>query len=216
MRKFEHDSSRFLAIRRGLRRPVCIFLLGVFLGLVSLVGLLLGSRTGSSEHLDPYGSGQELEHARPSAVSDALEPFANPKIPRKQPVNPVIQKRRKRSNSAVNPGVKSRVNSEVSGQEVSTVVQETARIPQIVKTVRTCHKNCTGHGTCNHVFGECRCVIGWKGEDCGVRDLRRCNEKPHQKSASLCDGSCDDERALCYCNGTHPHRPLPMQVRVFM
>jgi len=78
----------------------------------------------------------------------------------------------------------------------------------------SCPDDCHGRGVCNPTLRECRCVAGWGGRACEQRQQRRCNELPNQKSASLCDGACADDRGLCYCNGTHPDRPLPMQVRV--
>jgi hypothetical protein len=80
------------------------------------------------------------------------------------------------------------------------------------RTGSGCPRGCHGRGVCNPTLGECRCEAGWDGRACEQPQPRRCNERPHQKSASLCDGTCADDRGLCYCNGSHPDRPLPMQV----
>eukprot|EP00959_Pyramimonas_sp_CCMP1952_P276896 5788201-Pyramimonas_sp.AAC.1 len=178
MRKFEHE-TRFVSVRRGLRRPVCVVLFGVLLGIGSIVGLLLGLRAGSPQYSPTTSSPNEVSPNRLKGKSVIQQPGLQGRDPTEE--NPV---------------------EDIATARVSS---------ELVGGLRSCPKNCSGHGICNRVFGECRCTIGWKGDGCSLRDLRRCNEKPDQKSASLCDGDCDDERGLCYCNGTHPHRPLPMQ-----
>ncbi|KAK9805311.1 hypothetical protein WJX73_000673 [Symbiochloris irregularis] len=83
---------------------------------------------------------------------------------------------------------------------------------------RCSDENCNNVGNCNRDIGICDCMAGWTGDDCKTRQLRPCTNK-HRKSgfqpqgppqnssepgwtASRCAGVCDDDRAICYCNGT--------------
>ncbi|EPS65162.1 hypothetical protein M569_09618, partial [Genlisea aurea] len=90
---------------------------------------------------------------------------------------------------------------------------------QIVETIwgRSCEDECSGHGTCNFEFGQCRCFNGYDGENCSEIVKFECNypstsEEPYGRwGYSICPAHCDLTRALCFCGqGTkYPKRALP-------
>ncbi|KAK3274888.1 hypothetical protein CYMTET_16954, partial [Cymbomonas tetramitiformis] len=80
-----------------------------------------------------------------------------------------------------------------------------------LKVTGGCPAGCSGNGVCNERLGRCSCYAGWNGLKCQDAEPRHCNVNPIKRSAALCDGVCDTTTGLCYCNGSHPERPLSMQ-----
>jgi hypothetical protein len=89
---------------------------------------------------------------------------------------------------------------------------------------KPCPDNCNNVGNCNHDTGVCYCTAGWKGDDCKTREKRPCSSDDRPAGslepqshidkdgkdlnwlhpgwrASRCAGVCDDDLAMCYCDG---------------
>ncbi|KXZ53465.1 hypothetical protein GPECTOR_7g915 [Gonium pectorale] len=97
-----------------------------------------------------------------------------------------------------------------------------------------CPDSCNGVGRCNYDTGYCDCPAGWRGPGCKTRQKRPCTNlyrSPEDKnpepmshigpdkrdvnwtapniSPSRCFGVCDDDLALCYCDGPMGRIPAP-------
>ena len=89
---------------------------------------------------------------------------------------------------------------------------------------KQCPDNCNNVGNCHYDTGICYCPAGWKGDDCKTPEKRPCSSNDREvgslepqshidkegrdlgwlKSgwrASRCSGICDDDVAMCYCDG---------------
>mmetsp|Transcript_19563 Transcript_19563/g.42445 ORF Transcript_19563/g.42445 Transcript_19563/m.42445 type:complete len:788 (+) Transcript_19563:181-2544(+) len=91
---------------------------------------------------------------------------------------------------------------------------------------KACPSGCNGVGSCNYDLGICQCPAGWKGDDCKTVQKRPCtnrNRHPDDMSdeplghidehgkdinwlegggtQSRCGGICDDDIAMCWCDG---------------
>ena len=58
-----------------------------------------------------------------------------------------------------------------------------------------CAKQCSGHGTCDNLTGNCTCDLTWTDVDCGTRDL------PCPLNCSN-HGHCDRSSGKCECDAT--------------
>ncbi|KAG2494839.1 hypothetical protein HYH03_007079 [Edaphochlamys debaryana] len=101
-----------------------------------------------------------------------------------------------------------------------------------------CDPPCSRAGRCNHDTGLCECTAGWTGRDCTTPQKRPCTnrlrtpEDPSTEPASFigpdkrdldwtspvgiswppysrCAGVCDDDLAICYCDGPMGRIPAP-------
>ncbi|KAG2494841.1 hypothetical protein HYH03_007081 [Edaphochlamys debaryana] len=101
-----------------------------------------------------------------------------------------------------------------------------------------CDPPCSRAGRCNHDTGLCECTAGWTGRDCTTPQKRPCTnrlrspEDPSTVPASFigpdkrdlnwtseigmfvppdsrCAGICDDDLAICYCDGPMGRIPAP-------
>ncbi|GFR49029.1 hypothetical protein Agub_g11051, partial [Astrephomene gubernaculifera] len=90
---------------------------------------------------------------------------------------------------------------------------------------RTCPRNCSGVGNCNHDTGTCDCPAGSQGPDCGSVLLRPCTTHFRHRgdvpaghidaegrdlgltdegyTESRCTGICDPVTARCFCDGKY-------------
>eukprot|EP00884_Botryococcus_braunii_P005998 jgi/Botrbrau1/1539/Bobra.0107s0027.1 len=90
-----------------------------------------------------------------------------------------------------------------------------------------CLNDCNGAGICNWDLGVCSCIAGWGGDYCQYREARPCTSEWRKTgygpahtltpldsgwTASRCFGVCDEDVALCFCNGTYGHIPGPPEV----
>ncbi|PNH11823.1 putative glucuronosyltransferase [Tetrabaena socialis] len=89
-----------------------------------------------------------------------------------------------------------------------------------------CPDNCNNVGRCNHDTGYCDCPAGWRGPGCKIVQKRPCTRRqrahddrstepfsfigPDKRDLdwtvretiySRCGGICDDDTAICYCDG---------------
>ncbi|KAG2481857.1 hypothetical protein HYH03_019181 [Edaphochlamys debaryana] len=94
--------------------------------------------------------------------------------------------------------------------------------------------DCNNAGRCNYDTGLCECTAGWTGSDCATPQKRPCTNKqrtiadPRKEPTSFigpdkrdwdwtnmakvysrCGGVCDDDVAICYCDGPMGRIPAP-------
>ncbi|GLI69587.1 hypothetical protein VaNZ11_014246 [Volvox africanus] len=99
---------------------------------------------------------------------------------------------------------------------------------------KDCLDNCNGVGRCNYDTGHCDCPAGWKGPGCKTVQKRPCTLNlrnadmqiteplshigPDKRDLdwtaqgvtySRCGGICDDDTAICYCDGPLGRIPAP-------
>ncbi|KAJ7976815.1 exostosin family protein [Quillaja saponaria] len=94
-------------------------------------------------------------------------------------------------------------------------VTEEVNIIEIIHG-KGCKNDCSGQGVCNQEFGQCRCFLGFTGDECSERLQLNCNypgspEEPFgQWVVSICSSYCDTRTAMCFCGeGTqYPNRPV--------
>ncbi|KAG2455017.1 hypothetical protein HYH02_000842 [Chlamydomonas schloesseri] len=103
---------------------------------------------------------------------------------------------------------------------------------------KECPGGCNNVGRCNYDTGLCDCPAGWTGLGCKTPQKRPCTHKqrkgdpgenatqpyshigpdgrdldwtnvPHPQYYSRCGGICDDDVAICYCDGPMGRIPAP-------
>ncbi|GFR40871.1 hypothetical protein Agub_g1522 [Astrephomene gubernaculifera] len=99
---------------------------------------------------------------------------------------------------------------------------------------KECPDNCNNVGRCNYDTGYCDCPAGWRGPGCKTRQKRPCTTRqrapedhspdpissigPDKRDTdwtdlshiySRCGGVCDDDTAICYCDGPMGRIPAP-------
>ncbi|KAG1677710.1 hypothetical protein FOA52_001022 [Chlamydomonas sp. UWO 241] len=101
---------------------------------------------------------------------------------------------------------------------------------------KDCPGKCNGVGVCNYDTGYCDCPAGWTGVDCKTVLKRPCTHKTRRpddlsdtpighidahgrdlnltgadipSTTSRCAGICDDDIAMCWCDGPMGYIPAP-------
>lgn len=104
-------------------------------------------------------------------------------------------------------------------------LQHAVNLEAYVPSSKECHGGCNGVGNCNLQLGKCDCMAGWTGTGCRTRQKRPCTNRhrdsglepqgaPHSLmepgfTASRCGGVCDEDFAMCFCNGTRGRIAAP-------